>query len=257
MRFRDLVIPDLSRGVHHVRCYVGRFADGVRADVFVNGEECKEASSRLAQLAEEFPEPDERHPIMAMKQHLLLRPADLEADFREEMEETVAAWRTVVGDRVEGADETMVGYVLRGLFVMSRDWGGEREAALVREGVPRDVAARLISFMESAAARVVLGDRVEYSPTYYWANHRTRRAVERRYDQTAEFMAALRVMRALREAGVAQKEIGAVASGSAEVGLVEQAIAQTGKFTGGKIAAMMHGTNEAVEGEDLEVAMRG
>lgn len=249
----DLLQPRLGRGVHHVRCYVGKFGGKVSADVFVDGEEWPDGSSRLRELAATFPEPDDAHPIYALKQHLFVRPEDLQAEAAAAQSEQVAGWQAAIGDQIEPTHRELAPHVLRGVHVFARaGWADEdeRERTLIERGTRPDVAAALVAFLPSAAARLVLDGQVEFSPTYHWKNRRTGRAVERHYDQTPAFTAALHILRLLKQHGFADA-VEAVASGSAEMNGARQALAQQGKLTGARFTAMIHHTDEDVDGEVL------
>lgn len=82
--FSGALLPTLSPGVHHIRCYVAAMPDGCNADVFVDGTEWPEGGKRLRELARTFPAPDVANPIRSLKQHLLVRPSDLETGARRE-----------------------------------------------------------------------------------------------------------------------------------------------------------------------------
>lgn len=253
--FSDLLLPKLPPGVHHVRCYVASSPDGLKGDVFVDGEEWPEGCERLMRLARDFPSPDNENPVYALKQHLLIRPEDLAAGTEREQETQVADWAAAIGDRIGANHRELAAHVLQAMFLMGRCRNGQDvEQLLVRHGVPENTAAELICFLPSATARIFLKDqvRVQFSDTYYLANLKTRRAVERRYDQTPVFMAALEICDLLRGQKLADHEINVLASGSSEVNTVFQAMEHHQNLEGAKFSAIVHPTSQPVDGEDLD-----
>ncbi|MEN6625045.1 MAG: DUF6348 family protein [Candidatus Sumerlaeia bacterium] len=254
--FSDLLLPALSPGVHHVRCYAGSYGEEVSADVFVDGEEWPEGGERLARLAGDFPAPDDENPVHSLKQHLLVRPEDLGAGADRELKAQVAEWAAAVEDGIDASRRQLLPDVLRALFVMARHGADEQaEQEIVRQGTPPAAAAALLTFIPSAAARVILPKTIRFSETYYWANYETRRAAERRYDQTPLFMAALETCSLLAGRQLAGHEITAAASTSAEVGSVLEAAEKELKIDGFRFTSIIHQTTEPVDGEDLDQLM--
>ena len=96
---------------------------------------------------------------------------------------------------------------------------------------------------------MVLKGQIGFCDTYFWVNSKTDLAVERRYDQTPVFMAALEVCSMLHASGLAGDEISDVASTSAEMNLVRQIVAQGAKLDKARLKEMFHHTPEPVEGK--------
>lgn len=255
--FRDALLPGLRPGVHHIRCYAGRMPDGPRADVFLDGQEWAEGSRRLQQLAQTFlPAPDERNPMFALKQHLLIRPSNLESAFDWEWADRTAAWAASVKDQIDPAHRAHVEAILDGLFAMARYRDeAASERALIARGIPALVAGQLTAFLPSAAARVLLAGKVGFSETYFWRNVTTNRAVERRYDQTPLFTAAVAIFHALYTSRVAAVEVSQVGYTSAEMNGVAKVMEKGGKIEKLRFSTMIHSTHEPVDGEDLDQLM--
>lgn len=249
---RDVVTPHIGHGVHHVRCYTCRTLEGVEADVFLDAEEWPEGSDRLRRIAEAFPAPTDVAPIYALKQHLIIRPDDLEDGLEREQAERARVWSEALRPYLKGRHAGELPQVLRALFVMSRRGSPEsHEGALLRAGVPAMVASRLVTFLPSAAVRASMGGRVKFPDTYLWTNHEAQLAVERRYDETGIFTAADEILSSLRRAGLAEHEILAVAGTSAEMRVILQAMEKGAKPESLRLTMTIHQTDEHVDGEDL------
>jgi hypothetical protein len=251
-RFASELLPTLSAGVHHVRCFAGRWADQLQADIFVDGMAWETGSERLRELAMTFPPTNDARPLYSMKQHLIVRPDDLEGGIERATQKQIAEWTAAVANRIQPEHRGLLEYVLRGILVQSR-YGdeAEHERRLLDAGVPREIAGRLVAFLPSAAARVVLGEKVTFSDSYHWRNATTGRAVLRRYAETPVFQAAVATFTALADAGLAGRELGAVTSTSAEFHGYEQAMARGVKQETLRFTDMIHHTDEPVEGEPL------
>lgn len=253
--FRDALESQLRPGVHHIRCYAGRSPQGISADMFLDGIEWPDGSQRLRDFAQkQLPEPDGQRFMSAVKQHLLIRPADLAAAVAWERADRIAKWAVAARDRIDPVHLPQFEPVLNGLFAMARYFSEEdSERALIAQGMPATLASDLTTFLPSAAARIVLDGKVQFSETYFWRSAQTNRAIERRYDQTPLFTAAAAIFKALYTAEGAGGEIFRVGSGSAEMNLFVQGM-QKGT-TLQRIAAMIHSTNEPVDGDDVEQLM--
>jgi hypothetical protein len=255
--FRDVLHSQLRPGVHHIRCYGGRSPQGISADVFLDGIEWPEGSQHLRDFAQRLlPEPDGQRFMSAVKQHLLIRPADLAAAVAWERADRTAAWATAAHARIDQVHLPQLELVLHGLFVMARHFSEEdSERALIGQGVPETLARQLTAFLPSAAARIVLEGKAQFSETYFWRNAQTNRAVERRYDQTPLFTAAVAVFKALYSAEEAGNEIYRIGSSSAEFNAVVQAMQKGEKLEKSRFTSMIHTTSEPVDGDDIEQLM--
>lgn len=251
----------LGPGLHHIRCFTGRASEWTSADVFVDGVESAAASQRLKELAGSFPQPNRNQPLYALKQHLLICPQNLEQGARESEARKIAAWTASLAGRLTPATQQVLPELLVAVAVMARPVPSEaHEQMLVDRGSSPSRAATLVSFLQSAAARVVLAGKVGFPDTYCLANHHTRRGTIRRYDQTPVFVAGLEVLTRLKELNLAATEIEGVANPSAEMNGVRQVLAEAGddfeltpeRFS---FAQMIHGSMEEFDGEDLDVLL--
>ena len=195
--FSGALLPTLSPGVHHIRCYVAAMPDGCNADVFVDGTEWPEGGKRLRELARTFPAPDVANPIRSLKQHLLVRPSDLETGARREEVWQITRWSSALAEHMDPASSAILPNILLALIIMGRATSDEQQRrSLGERNLQEPLIDELISFLQSAAARVLLKGKAEFSETYYLANTRTRQAVERRYDETPVFATGVRVFAA-------------------------------------------------------------
>ena len=250
----DLLLPKIRHGVHHLRFFTGRTGQGVSGDVFLDGSMWEEGSERVRELAKTLPEPTSEQPMVTLKQHLFLRTKDIAASVHRAEQEKLQIWGETLAPRIDPKHKPLVDAVMTGLRVMSQPGTHEQhEQELIQRGVEAETAGRLINFLESAAARVCLEDRIGFCDTYFLVNNKTEQAVERRYDQTPVYMAAVQVCTILRSAGLAEDEIEAVASSSAEWNVLKQVMQKGTKPDGGKLTEMIHYTSEPVEGEKLSV----
>jgi hypothetical protein len=251
--FADLAPARIEHGVHHIRCFAGKFGGEISADVFLDGMKWEEASERLTELACTFPEINEQSPIHSLKQHLILRPADLQASNERDENNRLSSWLEALTEKIPPQHQELTMPVLRALYAMSKGGANcDNEDLLVSQGVDRPRAEKLVSFLQSAAARVIIGNKIQFSDTYYWANSRTHRAVLRRYDETPEFAAGVAIFGVLCQARVAQHEISAIASASAEMSGFQQAVENGTDLQGAKITSMVHHTVAPIEGDDVE-----
>jgi len=240
--------------VHHLRFFTGRTGQGVSGDVFLDGSMWEEGSERVRELAKTLPEPTSEQPMVTLKQHLFLRTKDIAASVHRAEQEKLQIWGETLAPRIDPKHKPLVDAVMTGLRVMSQPGTHEQhEQELNQRGVEAETAGRLINFLESAAARVCLEDRIGFCDTYFLVNNKTEQAVERRYDQTPVYMAAVQMCTILRSAGLAEDEIDAVASSSAEWNVLKQVMQKGTKPDGGKLTEMIHYTSEPVEGEKLSV----
>jgi hypothetical protein len=254
--FSDLLLPRLSPGVHHIRCFAAAMPDGRKADVFVDGAQWAEGTERLRELAQRLPTPDAASPIRSLKQQLLVRPSDLETGARREQEWCVARWTRALDRKIGPGSGEHLTSVLLALFTLPRCCSEEQQwQSLLGKGLAEPAVEELISFLQSAAARVLLDGKAQFSDTYYLVNQRTRLAVERRYDQTSIFTTGLEAFGTLMRQGLATEEIQTLAQWSAEMSGVRQAIAKTGNFTGGRFTQMIHSTRAPIAGVDLDTLL--
>jgi hypothetical protein len=240
--FSDLLLADLKYGVHHIRCYVCRMQDRIDADIFVDGVEWREGSERLRELAGGFPVADAKHPIYSLKQHILLLPSDLALNYELERKGLLAKWSAVLDNQLSGNDRELLPHVLRGMFVLSHHLGLselECEKLLFSEGMSREIAAKIVTFLPSAAARVLMKGKVEFPEDYRWTNYHTRQFVVQRYDQTPVFMASMHAFELLHQHGLAGPEIRSVADYSVEMKGIAKVRQQGGKLEGGKLFTSM------------------
>ena len=256
--FRDQLLPALGDGVHHLRCFACKTAEGASADVFLNGTEWAEGSKRLQEHASGFPEPDEANPIYSLKQHLLVRPVDLPAGLSEEMRRQLDQWQKAVAAPAESSVREALPAVLRATYLIGRRHAfseREYEDVLKADGMSATLADQLAAFLPSAAAWVLMKGKVRFCEEYLWTNSLTNRAVRRRYDQTPVFMAALHAYAELARQGMASQEISTVARTSAEMNGISQALAKGTNLDGARITLMIVHTREPVDGEDLNVLL--
>jgi hypothetical protein len=255
--FCESLLAGLKPGVHHIRCYVAKMPDGAKADVFVDAVEWAEGSQHLRKIAEGLPESTAAKPVRALKQHLMVRPDDVAAAAAANERLQMAEWAASLDQRVSEQTRTRMADVLTALCVMGRYGAApEQEQALIERGLTVHVAEALVSFLQSAAARVLLQGQAEFSETYFLVNQQTRKGIECRYDKTPEFAAGVEIFGKLREMKLAEPEIEFVASASAEMSGVRQALAERGSFSGGKFTQMMHSTtSQLVDGVDVDVLL--
>ena len=255
-RLSELALPVLDAGVHHLRCFAGRFGDQISADVYLDGVPWAAGSERLTELATTFPLPTESNPIYSLKQHVLIRPADLPTGLQRSEMRQIEQWTVAVTDLIPAEQRELISDVLTGIYVIGRSAYRDEslwELDLQRRGMTTARISECMAFLQSAAARLFLKDKdkVTYATSYYWTNGRTRRAVRRRYDDTPFFTAAVHVMAALQNAKLAENELWTIASSSAEINGYNQAAANGSKVDL-KFTYMVHHTTEDIDGEDLE-----
>jgi hypothetical protein len=256
--FADALVPKLSPGVHHLRCYVGAFADGVQGDVFVDGEEWPECSALLRQLGDTFPAVTDENPMYTYKQHLLVRPEDLGAGQRRTADHFVRVHAAAIESKVSAAHRPLLETILRGLYETQRFLDHDQaNAPLLASGIDELTLGRMASFLPSACARVVLGNAPRYSDTYVLRDIQTNQAVERRYDQTPVFMAALEIAQSLWDAKLAIVQVYEIGLTSAELNSVLKAGIKKEQLNTLSLTCTIHSTGEPVEGRPLDEVFAG
>lgn len=254
--FADLLLPQLSPGVHHIRCFAATMPDGPNADVFVDGAQWDQGTERLREFAQRLPAPDAASPLRSLKQHLMVRPSDLETGARREEAWCIARWTSALEGKMSVGSREQLPNVLLALFTSPRCSSDEQQwRSLLAKGLPEPAVEELISFLQSAAARVILEGKAQFSDTYYLVNQDTRHAVERRYDQTKVFTTGAEAFGLLMRQGLATEEIQSLAQWSAEMSGVRQAVASSGSFTGGRFTQMIHSTRAPIVGVDLDTLL--
>lgn len=257
--FSDLLLPKVTAGIKHIRCYACKTADWLDADVFVNGEKWAEGSGRLLNLAQSFPTPDQANPIYSLKQHLFLCPGNLGASLAQEKDVFVAEWAKVVAGKSEQGETPLLPHVLHGLFALGRHVGqseAESEAILVQQGMPSDIAVKVVTFLPSAATWALMAGKVKFAESYLWTNSLTRQCVQKRYDQTPLFVAALHTFSAMCNLPNPPVELWEVANTSAEMNAISQAARSGAKLEEARFTEMIVFTSEPIEGQDIDLLVK-
>jgi hypothetical protein len=247
----SLLLKELGPGVSHVRIFAGRIKHDVEGDVFMNGVKWQEATVALQRAIAGFPIAGAPSVGYGLKQHLFIRPVDLARGAQQRKAFTHEKWMKALAARPDLVNNATTTAVLRTLNVMSGiGTEAQYEAALVDEGMSRELAQRLVTFVPSAAIRTIYPD-LQYAQTYFWTNDRTDLAVEKRYDQTPEFLIALETFKTLCAQGTAADEVAGAAAVSAELGSINQARAKEIDLSTLSFKYMIHMTSEPVEGNPL------
>lgn len=245
------LIPNILRGkIRHLRCFTGKGPTGPSGEVFLDGKVWPDGTRRIVQLAERFPSADKENPIRSIRQHFLIVPEDIESEPVHDVDEQVAEWRLLAQDQIAGIDRELVQPVLTGLFFLSR-FGSEglKRTILVMNGIDEQMAEDLVSFLPSAATRILCRNDVEFSDDYILCGIHTGQAHLGKFSETPVHPTATRLFEVLKERGAASEEIQTVAEMSPEYeGVKTLHDAQAPEF----LYSVMY-TRREVRGEPPEV----
>jgi hypothetical protein len=129
----------------------------------------------------------------------------------------IERWREAVCGRLSERTEQLLSDVLRGIYALGRaHLEADEDTLLKQRGIDEPRSSELVLFLPSAAARVMLRDKMEFTDSYLLANPQAQRGRICRYENTPVFLAAVEVMRHLHEAQVARDYLEPLLEQSAE-----------------------------------------
>lgn len=253
---KDLVMPEIKLGVHHLRCFASRAANKPVGDVWFDAREWPEASRRALALAEALPVPAETE-IMTYKQHLILKPIDIELGYREVGEAKAGEWRKVIVDGLSEEARKFAYPVLLGVYVMSKPGSVKQYEALMKSfGLDSKLVHEIACMLSSISGRWLLSkmyDSLELPDSFIWVNVDSGRGMEVRYEDYPLARACQEIVTTMASKRCAGSELMTIAMDSSEANAANNVLAKSGtkSLKKARLLPSICWTEEPFEGEDL------
>lgn len=253
---KDLVVPEIKNGVHHLRCFASRAEDEPIGDVWFDGREWPEASQRMRAMAGTFNRLTQDK-FLTYKQHLVLKPIDIELGYREVGEAKAGEWRKVIVDGL-GEEARKFAYpVLLGVYVMSKRGSDKQYEALMKSfGLDSKLVHEIACMLSSSSGRWLLSemyDSLELPDSFMWVNVDSGRGMEVRYEDYPLARACQEIVTTMVSRRCAGSELMTIAMNSSEANAANNVLAKSGttSLKKARLLPSICWTEEPFEGEDL------